>query len=164
MFRIQSARRRRPPWPMQRSGEPAGLRRWRTSRDFSVKAYQRFDAERARALLPKVALALGRAAESFMRHLLEAMYESRREQAVAVLSRYGKLIDPEAQAHSPVSRKPAMPDNSRTAAGPAVYGMHIRCSITGAPCEGDRAELCIEWGCARKGGLSPISHENFSAG
>jgi len=162
MFRIQSARRRRPPWPMQRSGEPAGLRRWRTSRDFSVKAYQRFDAERARALLPKVARALGRAAESFMRHLLEAMYESRREQAVAVLSRYGKLIAPEAQARSPVSQKPAMSVGS--AAGQAVYGMRIRCSITGAPCEGDRAELCFEWGCARKGGLSPISHENFSAG
>jgi hypothetical protein len=164
MFRIQSARRRRPPGPMQRSGEPAGLQRSRTSRDFSVRAYQRFDAERARAFLPNVARALGRAVGSFMRHLLEAMYESRREQAVAVLARYGKLIDPEAQVRAPVSRKPAMFAGSAGAAGQAVYGMRIRCSITGAPCEGDRAELCIEWGCARKGGLSPLSHENFSAG
>jgi hypothetical protein len=162
MFRTRSARRRRPPWPMQRSGEPAGLRRSPTSRDFSVRAYQRFDAERARAFLPNVARALGRAVGSFMRHLLEAMYQSRREQAVAVLARYGKLIDPEAQIRAPVSQKPAMPIAS--AVGQVAYGMRIRCSITGAPCEGDRAELCIEWGCARKGGLSPISHENFSAG
>src|SRR3954463_1718544 len=93
MYRIRSARRQRPPWPMQRGGEPAGLRRPRTSRDFSVKAYQRFDAQRARAFLPNVARALGRAVGSFMRHLLEAMYESRREQALAVLARYGELID-----------------------------------------------------------------------
>jgi hypothetical protein len=95
-----------------------------------------------------------------MRHLLEAMYESRREQAVAVLARYGDLIDSEAQVRSSVSRKRAIPGGSRSAAGQAVYGMRIRCSITGAPCEGDRAHLCVEWGCARKGGLSPISHEN----
>jgi hypothetical protein len=160
MFKIQSARRQRPPWPIQRGGEPAGLRRSLTSRDLSVRAYQRFDAERARALLPNVARALGRAIGSFMRHLLEAMYESRREQAVAVLARYGDLIDSEAQVRSSVSRKRAIPGGSRSAAGQAVYGMRIRCSITGAPCEGDRAHLCVEWGCARKGGLSPISHEN----
>src|SRR4051812_15431095 len=112
MFRIQSARRRRPPWWMQRSGEPAGVRKLRRSRDFSVSAYRRFDAERARAFLPNVVRALGRAVGSFMRHLVEAMYESRREQAVAVLARYGKLIDPEAQLHAPVSQKPAMPIGS----------------------------------------------------
>jgi hypothetical protein len=161
MFRIQSARRQRPPWPMQRGGEPAGWRRSLTSRDFSVRAYQRFDAERARALLPNVTRALGRTIGSFMRHLLEAMYESRREQAVAVLARYGDLIDSETQVSSSVSRNPAIPGGSRSAAGQAGYGIRIRCSITGAPCEGDRAELCVEWGCARKGGLSPISHENF---
>jgi cytochrome c5 len=149
---------------MQRSGEPAGSRRPRTSRDFSVKAYQRFDAERARAFLPNVARALGRAIGSFIRHLLEAMYASRREQAVSVLARHGKLIDSAAQPRVAASRKPAVAAASTSVAGQAVYGMRIRCSITGAPCEGDRAELCIEWGCARKGGLSPISHENFSAG
>jgi hypothetical protein len=33
--------------------------------------------------------------------------------------------------------------------------------ITGHPCEGDLAYLCPEYGCARKGGLSPRSEENF---
>ena len=37
----------------------------------------------------------------------------------------------------------------------------IICPITGHPCEGDLAYLCPEYGCARKGGLSPRSEENF---
>jgi hypothetical protein len=35
------------------------------------------------------------------------------------------------------------------------------CPVTGHPCEGDLAYLCPEYGCARKGGLSPRSEENF---
>jgi hypothetical protein len=34
------------------------------------------------------------------------------------------------------------------------------CPITRRPCEGDLSHLCEEYGCARKGGLSPHSHEN----
>jgi hypothetical protein len=37
----------------------------------------------------------------------------------------------------------------------------ILCPITRRPCEGDLAYLCPEYGCARKGGLSPRSEENF---
>jgi hypothetical protein len=37
----------------------------------------------------------------------------------------------------------------------------IICPTTGHPCEGDLAYLCPEYGCARKGGLSPRSEENF---
>jgi hypothetical protein len=37
----------------------------------------------------------------------------------------------------------------------------VLCLITGYPCEGDLSYLCEEYGCARKGGLSPHSHENF---
>jgi hypothetical protein len=37
----------------------------------------------------------------------------------------------------------------------------IRCPITGYPCEGDLSHLCEDYGCARKGGLSPHSDENF---
>lgn len=36
----------------------------------------------------------------------------------------------------------------------------IRCPITGYPCEGDLSYLCEDYGCARKGGLSPRSEEN----
>ncbi len=35
------------------------------------------------------------------------------------------------------------------------------CPITARPCEGDLAYLCEDYGCARKGGLSPHSDENF---
>jgi len=34
------------------------------------------------------------------------------------------------------------------------------CPMTAYPCEGDLSHLCEEYGCARKGGLSPHSEEN----
>ena len=36
-----------------------------------------------------------------------------------------------------------------------------RCPITGYPCEGDLSKRCEGYGCARKGGLSPRSDENY---
>jgi len=33
--------------------------------------------------------------------------------------------------------------------------------LTRHPCEGDLAYLCEDYGCARKGGLSPHSDENL---
>jgi hypothetical protein len=38
----------------------------------------------------------------------------------------------------------------------------ILCAITSYPCEGDLSHLCDDYGCARKGGLSPRSEENLS--
>lgn len=38
---------------------------------------------------------------------------------------------------------------------------HTLCPITGYLCDGDLSHLCREYGCARKGGLSPRSEENF---
>jgi hypothetical protein len=35
------------------------------------------------------------------------------------------------------------------------------CPITGYLCEGDLSYLCEDYGCARKGGLSPRSDENL---
>ena len=35
------------------------------------------------------------------------------------------------------------------------------CPITAYPCEGDLSHLCEDYGCARKGGLSPHSDENL---
>ena len=146
MFRIQSAQR--------------------TSRDFSVRAYQRFDADGALAPLPNVVRAVRRIAGRFTQSLMEAIYESRRKQAMTVLGCYGDLIA-ESQSRAPVSQESARASDTNgtsfeayTTVAPGVYGIRIRCSITGAPCEGDRAYLCDEWGCARKGGLSPMSHEN----
>jgi hypothetical protein len=37
----------------------------------------------------------------------------------------------------------------------------ILCAITNHPCEGDLSYLCEDYGCARKGGLSPHSDENL---
>jgi len=34
------------------------------------------------------------------------------------------------------------------------------CPITARRCEGDLSYLCEDYGCARKGGLSPRSEEN----
>jgi hypothetical protein len=36
----------------------------------------------------------------------------------------------------------------------------FRCPITDHPCEGDLSHLCEDYGCARKGGLSPHSDDN----
>jgi hypothetical protein len=36
----------------------------------------------------------------------------------------------------------------------------FQCPITNHPCEGDLSHLCEDYGCARKGGLSPHSDEN----
>jgi hypothetical protein len=47
------------------------------------------------------------------------------------------------------------------------FALHLRpsrqlflCPITNYPCEGDLSYLCEDYGCARKGGLSPRSDEN----
>ncbi|MGB8040438.1 MAG: hypothetical protein WCF39_20385 [Pseudolabrys sp.] len=47
------------------------------------------------------------------------------------------------------------------AAALAASKAPIRCPITGYPCEGDISHLCEDYGCARKGGLSPCSDENL---
>jgi hypothetical protein len=39
-------------------------------------------------------------------------------------------------------------------------GGHPRCPITGEICRGVLAHLCEDYGCARKGGLSPNPGEN----
>jgi hypothetical protein len=39
--------------------------------------------------------------------------------------------------------------------------LQFLCPITAYPCEGDLSHLCEEYGCARKGGLSPHSEENL---
>jgi hypothetical protein len=44
---------------------------------------------------------------------------------------------------------------------PGDWDRRIICPITRHPCEGDLAYLCSDYGCARKGGLSPRSDENF---
>jgi len=41
-----------------------------------------------------------------------------------------------------------------------AHAQLFRCPITGYPCEGDLSYLCADYGCARKGGLSPHSDEN----
>jgi hypothetical protein len=46
------------------------------------------------------------------------------------------------------------------AAGKAAVEPSLHCPITGLPCEGDLSHLCKDYGCARKGGLSPRSDEN----
>jgi len=40
-------------------------------------------------------------------------------------------------------------------------GGHVRCPVTGELCRGILAHLCEDYGCARKGGLSPDPREGF---
>jgi hypothetical protein len=44
---------------------------------------------------------------------------------------------------------------------PREWKQFMMCPVTGRLCKGDLAYLCPEYGCARKGGLSPRSEENF---
>ena len=41
-----------------------------------------------------------------------------------------------------------------------VITSSLICPITARRCEGDLSYLCEDYGCARKGGLSPHSEEN----
>jgi hypothetical protein len=139
----------------------------RSGQDFSVGAYKHLDSERARYAtnLANAFRALGRGSANIIGRLLIALYETRLQEALAVLERYGHLIEgpqPNARtAHRYVSEARTSSYRFDSLVSQAGEGTTIRCSITGAPCEGDRAHLCDEWGCARKGGRSPISHENF---
>jgi hypothetical protein len=56
---------------------------------------------------------------------------------------------------------PSMEQHDEQRATNLEFKFVFLCPITGYPCEGDRSYLCKEYGCARKGGLSPHSHENF---
>jgi hypothetical protein len=51
------------------------------------------------------------------------------------------------------------PDTHDRSATFNASALSIRCPITGYPCEGDLSHLCEDYGCARKGGLSPHSDE-----
>jgi hypothetical protein len=59
------------------------------------------------------------------------------------------------------STKMTNPDVHDRSATFTARASSIRCPITGYPCEGDLSHLCEDYGCARKGGLSPHSDENF---
>ena len=56
------------------------------------------------------------------------------------------------QKNSPVIQRPASYNDREPL---------ILCPITRHPCKGDLAYLCEDYGCARKGGLSPHSNENL---
>lgn len=49
---------------------------------------------------------------------------------------------------------------TRTAEHDDVITSSLICPITARRCEGDLSYLCGDYGCARKGGLSPRSEEN----
>jgi len=139
---------------------------FQNNRDFSIGAYQRFDAGRPRAFeaLSNAVRALERIATALIGHLFAALLESRRKQIAAIMAQYGSAIDAGHKSEASGSGKPWSrweAEVMRSQAGPTSRPMRILCVVTGAPCEGDLAYLCDDWGCARKGGISPVSHENF---
>ena len=54
-------------------------------------------------------------------------------------------------------------ENPRFSAGGSDWSQlsQSSCPITGYAREGDLSHLCDDYGCARKGGLSPHSDENL---
>jgi hypothetical protein len=139
----------------------------RTTPDFSVRAYEQFmpGPSGTEGGLVGALRALGRGGAAVLLRFLDAMHESRRQQAARILECHKGLVGSDDHLSGPSrgasqTQRLSYPPDTFPAEG--VYGLRIRCSITGAPCEGDNAHLCVEWGCARKGGISPISHENFS--
>jgi len=60
-----------------------------------------------------------------------------------------------------IANKMTGPAMQRGTANHDTSKVVFRCPITGHPCEGDLSHLCEDYGCARKGGLSPHSVENF---
>jgi hypothetical protein len=57
--------------------------------------------------------------------------------------------------------KMTIPNDHHSPASYNASASLFLCPITGRPCEGDLSYLCEDFGCARKGGLSPHSDENF---
>jgi hypothetical protein len=57
--------------------------------------------------------------------------------------------------------KTTSPDVHHSSASYNANTLLFLCPLTGRPCEGDLAYLCEDYGCARKGGLSPHSDENL---
>ena len=88
----------------------------------------------------------------FFARFMDALTESRRQQARRMIEDHAYLLpnDPDSPVYSWFF-----------AAALAASKAPIRCPITGYPCEGDISHLCEDYGCARKGGLSPCSDENL---
>lgn len=117
--------------------------------------------------------AMWRVAVACACRLLAAMHESRRRQACLMIGRDRNFIATEAwvQASLPLTPRELTGDTEKAAfceeraaeGEEQLIGLRQRmtCPLTNAPCEGDLAHLCEDWGCARKGGLSPLSHENY---
>ena len=57
--------------------------------------------------------------------------------------------------------KMSNPDVQHSSASYNASALLFICPLTGHPREGDLAYLCEDYGCARKGGLSPHSNENL---
>ena len=89
----------------------------------------------------------------FFARFMAALRETRRQQARCVIERYADLSSDESRL---VSSNPWL-----LATAPSASERPLRCPITGHPCDGDLSHLCEDYGCARKGGLSPRSDENL---
>lgn len=91
---------------------------------------------------------------------VDALRESRIEQARRVIERHAHLLATETRSGQTADESAT----SGVASAPSCYNDSeppLVCPITRYPCEGDRSHLCKDYGCARKGGLSPHSDENF---
>jgi len=86
---------------------------------------------------------------SLLALLVTALRETRRLEACREIERYAHLL-------------PSGPELSAAVLSAGRDGASsVVCPITARMCVGDLSHLCKDYGCARKGGLSPNSNENF---
>jgi hypothetical protein len=98
---------------------------------------------------------------------LDAMHRSRARQAAAIIRSHAHLLDgghSRASAAEARHELPSLGDGDDAALFPSHLGAsdgRMICPITAHPCDGDRSFVCEEFGCARKGGLSPSCCDAF---
>src|SRR5262249_6449530 len=105
-----------------------------------IAAYGGFRAPRAAASGRK-----SRRRGNLFALFVTALRKTRRREASREIERYAHLF------------------SCATDVPPAGFspGQDIICPITQRLCAGDLSHLCKDYGCARKGGLSPRSEENL---
>ena len=96
---------------------------------------------------PRAAVAGRKSAprKNFFALFLSALREMRRREARREIGRYAYLL----------------PSAAELSVAVMAAGRDLICPVTQRVCMGDRSYLCKDYGCARKGGLSPHSEENF---
>lgn len=137
-----------------------------TTQSFDERSVMTKSYQHAAALARIAAMAqhVARRTREFSMLLRKALHETRRREAARVIADHAHLIGPTittlplggtsscAEASAPFAKSGRCQEDDD-----ADFAMRMICPITSFPCEGDDVPLCEDYGCARKGGLLPVS-------